>query len=168
MRNLLVALFVILATPGGIAATATVDDNGEKPLQRNGSTDFHQVLDQLVSLSINRDPELRSILGLTDDDIGDLSHRMTDVSLPRRAQLREQLKQALEEVSSYDRQSLEGQERWSYDLAVWLYRTQIDLMAFEWFRSVRLVVDTSLHRKRWTPEMAIAVHRRKESYKFLL
>jgi uncharacterized protein (DUF885 family) len=93
---------------------------------------FHELLDDLAARSITNDPEIRSILGLTDDGLGDLSHEMTDVSLQRRAQLRAELRQALEEVSAYEREALKGQERWSYDLSRWLYRTQVDLMAFDW------------------------------------
>ncbi|MGM0429556.1 MAG: DUF885 domain-containing protein [Pseudomonadota bacterium] len=96
------------------------------------STNFHDLLDDLAARSITNDPEIRSILGLTDDGVGDLSHQMTDVSLQRRTQLREKLSQVLEAVSSYEREALKGQERWSYDLSRWLYRTQVDLMAFDW------------------------------------
>tara|TARA_R100000789_G_scaffold100591_1_gene111945 strand:- start:1666 stop:3447 length:1782 start_codon:yes stop_codon:yes gene_type:complete len=93
---------------------------------------FHELLDDLAARSITNDPEIRSILGLTDDGLGDLSHEMTNVSLQRRAQLRDELRQALEAVSAYEREALKGQERWSYDLSRWLYRTQVDLMAFDW------------------------------------
>lgn len=98
----------------------------------NNLPSFHELLDELTARSISNDPEVRSILGISDEEIGDLSDQMTDVSLARRVELREELQQALEAVNEYDQQTLKGQERWSYELAAWLYRTQVDLMAFDW------------------------------------
>lgn len=106
---------------------------GAKAQQANDEvTSFHHQLDQFTSKIINADPELRSMLGLKDDGIGDLSHLMSDVSLPRRAQLRAEFEQALKALAEFDRDTLEGQERWSHDMASWLYRTQLDLLAFDW------------------------------------
>lgn len=133
MKKLFFAFLCILTTiPTGMTLEPTESDNTTTKVAKNETISFHEMLDELISSNINEDPELRSILGLTDDGVGDLSHKMTDVSLPRRAELRSELKNALEAVTTYDRDALEGQERWSYDLAVWFYRTQIDLMAFDW------------------------------------
>ena len=95
-------------------------------------TSFHDQLDEFTALIINADPELRSILGLRDDGIGDLSHRMSDVSLARRDELRAYFEQGVDSLAYYNREALEGQERWSHDMATWLYQTQLDLLAFEW------------------------------------
>lgn len=114
-----------------LCLTAVISTAGAAEAE-DKTTNFHELLDDLAARSITNDPEIRSILGLTDDGLGDLSHQMTDVSLQRRSQLREELSQALEAVSAYEREALKGQERWSYDLSRWLYRTQVDLMAFDW------------------------------------
>ncbi|RUO31880.1 DUF885 domain-containing protein [Aliidiomarina sedimenti] len=124
MKKLLLALSLALTVPLGTAAMAE-----EK---QDDASSFHQQLDDFTSQIINADPELRSVLGLTDDGIGDLSHLMSDVSLSRRAQLRAEFGQALEALAEYDRNDLQGQERWSHDMAAWLYRTQLDLLAFDW------------------------------------
>ncbi|MFD1215655.1 DUF885 domain-containing protein [Microbulbifer celer] len=124
MKKLLLTIFLSAAAP--LMASAVADEvNGT-------ATSFHQKLDEFTSQVINADPELRSILGLKDDGIDDLSHLMSDVSLPRRAQLRTEFEQALEALGEFDRKTLAGQERWSHDMAAWLYRTQLDLLAFEW------------------------------------
>lgn len=118
-----------------IAVTHSVQAAQQSPMSENTQTEqlsFHQQLDYLTGQIINADPEIRSILGLTDDEFGDLSHLMTDVSLPRRAELREYFRHAQQQLQEYDRDTLEGQERWSYDMAAWLYRTQLDLLAFDW------------------------------------
>lgn len=134
MKQLLFALCLAGAFPEALAAdpvpqvAGPAQDAATAP--RPGS--FHRLLDELTARSVNSDPELRSMLGLADDGVGDLSDRMTDVSLPRRKVLRDELEQGLESVGAFDREALEGQERWSHDLASWFYRTQIDLMAFDW------------------------------------
>lgn len=124
MKKLLLALSLALTILLGTAAMA--EEKQDEP------TSFHQQLNEFTSQVINADPELRSVLGLTDDGIGDLSHLMSDVSLSRRAQLRAEFGQALEALAEYDRDDLQGQERWSHDMAAWLYQTQLDLLAFDW------------------------------------
>ena len=104
----------------------------ETPAEQTEARSFHEQLDQLTSHIINGDPELRSILGLSDDEYGDLSHLMSDVSLAKRDDLRNYFQQAQHQLSEYDRGALEGQERWSYDMAAWINRTQSDLLAFDW------------------------------------
>ncbi|MGQ4582830.1 DUF885 family protein [Lysobacter sp. F60174L2] len=134
MKQLLLTLCLAGALPAAIAADRVPQDGGAAQAAaadaRPGS--FHQLFDELTARSINSDPELRTMLGLSDDGVGDLSHRMNDVSLPRRAVLRADMQEGLEAVAAFDRQALVGQERWSHDLATWFYRTQIDLMAFDW------------------------------------
>jgi len=134
MKKLLLALCLAAALPVATAADRVPQDG---PAARDSATDarpgsFHRLLDELTARSINSNPELRSMLGLSDDGVGDLSHRMNDVSLPRREVLRAEMEEGLEAVTAFDRQALVGQERWSHDLATWFYRTQIDLMAFDW------------------------------------
>jgi uncharacterized protein (DUF885 family) len=134
MKKLLLTLCLAAALPTATAADRMPQDNG--PVQEAGTDarpgSFHRLLDELTARSINSNPELRSMLGLSGDGVGDLSHRMNDVSLPRREVLRAEMQEGLQAVAAVDRQALIGQERWSHDLATWFYRTQIDLMAFDW------------------------------------
>lgn len=134
-RQVLFALCTAFTIPTVIATEPAVNQQKMAQSTEEEPKDIHQLLDELASQSISDDPELRSILGLANDGIGDLSHQMTDVSLTRREELRSELKQALEAVKAYNPQELEQQERWSYGLATWLYRVQIDLMAFDWMPS---------------------------------
>lgn len=130
MRKVLLAW--CLASIAGLSSGAAMSAGASAQQTKEEATSFHQRLDDLITININSNPELRSILGITDDDIGDISDQMTDVSLSRRAELRTELQQLLEMINSYDRQDLTGQERWSHDLATWFYQIQIDLMAFDW------------------------------------
>ena len=106
------------------------------PAAKNGRAhergDFHAVVEKITQRAIGGDPELRSMLGLTGGEVGDLSDQLTDVSLPRRQELRDQLRGYLAEVQAWDRDVLSGQERWTHDLVSWYFETQIDLMSFDW------------------------------------
>ena len=134
MKKLVLAACVAWALPGGIAIAMSDSPPLEHANEQanEDAKSFHQYLDELAAININSDPELRSILGFADDGIGDLSNQMTDVSLERRAELRAEIDHILEAVHSYDRDALEGQERWSHDLSTWLYTVQADLLAFDW------------------------------------
>lgn len=90
------------------------------------------LIDAQTWRGINADPELRSLLGISGDAVGDTSDRLTDVSLPRRAEHRAMLQANLVALKAWDRSALKGQERWSYDLATWFYTSQIDLMRVDW------------------------------------
>ncbi|WP_190285646.1 DUF885 domain-containing protein [Montanilutibacter psychrotolerans] len=90
------------------------------------------LVDAQTFRGVNRDPELRTLLGLSNDEVGDLSDRLTDISLPRRAEHRAELQANLDALTALDRSTITGQDRWSYDLASWFYTTQIDLMRVDW------------------------------------
>lgn len=130
MKKLVLAVCVALAIPSGFAV-ALSDNSTEKQASEEAKS-FNQLFDELAAIHINSDPELRSILGFVDDGFGDLSDQMSDVSLQRRAELRAEVEHSLKAVQAYDRDTLEGQERWSHDLATWLYGVQADLLAFDW------------------------------------
>lgn len=120
------ALFASLlaATP---LATA-----GDGRADAHAPGEFHALVEDITQRAIGGDPELRSMLGLTGGEAGDLSHRLTDVSLARRQALRDDLRGYLGEVRAWERDELAGQERWTHDLVTWYFDTQIDLMSFEW------------------------------------
>jgi len=93
---------------------------------------FHALVDAQVMQSINQEPELRSLLGITGGAAGDTTGRLNDVSLPRRAVLRAGLQANLDAIEAWDRDRLPGQDRWTHAMVTWFYRTQIDLMAVDW------------------------------------
>lgn len=89
------------------------------------------LIDAQTMGAIRKDPELRTLLGISGDGI-DLSGQLTDVSLPRRAVLRKEIQGYLDTLQQRDRSQLTGQDRWSYDLAAWFYARQIELMRVDW------------------------------------
>ncbi|WP_342316739.1 DUF885 domain-containing protein [Lysobacter sp. FW306-1B-D06B] len=89
------------------------------------------LIDVQTMQSVRHDPELRTLLGLSGDGI-DLSGQLTDVSLPRRAELRAQMQGNLDALERIDASRLTGQDRWSHGLAVWFYQRQIELMQPDW------------------------------------
>lgn len=89
------------------------------------------LIDEQMLDVVRADPELRTLLGVSGDGI-DLSGQLTDVSLPRRAALRAQLRRGLDEVNRFDPSQLTGQDRWTYGLARWFYERQIELMQPDW------------------------------------
>ncbi|MBU8976013.1 DUF885 domain-containing protein [Lysobacter sp. MMG2] len=89
------------------------------------------LIDAQTMQSVRHDPELRTLLGLSGDGI-DLSGQLTDVSLPRRAELRAQMQGNLDALERIDASRLTGQDRWSHGLAVWFYQRQIELMQPDW------------------------------------
>lgn len=120
MPRVTLALLITLALGLGAPVTAH-----EKP-DRIGLLIDEQMLDV-----VRADPELRTLLGVSGDGI-DLSGQLTDVSLPRRAALRAQLRRGLDEVNRFDPSQLTGQDRWTYGLARWFYERQIELMQPDW------------------------------------
>lgn len=112
-------LGVCLAAPAAVAFAAS-------------EPSLHEVLERQVAQMFPHEPELRSMLGLTGDGLEHLDGRLTDASMAHRAHLRSTMAQARSEVAAFDRASLEGQERWSHDMAMWFYTSQIELMGFEW------------------------------------
>jgi uncharacterized protein (DUF885 family) len=124
LRTIATTLLVALATSLAGSAQAA-----EPASARDG--DFNALLDAQTRRFAFTDPELRSLLGISGDGV-DLSDKLTDVSLPRRAQLRERMQSNLDEVRAWDRAKLQGQHRWSYDLAQWFYVRQLELMHFDW------------------------------------
>ena len=90
------------------------------------------LFDEQMQRSVVRDPELRTLLGISGDGI-DLSGQLSDVSLPRREDLRQQMQHNLDEVEQRGSQvEVSGQDRWNLGLARWFYARQIDLMRFDW------------------------------------
>ena len=90
------------------------------------------LLDAQTQQVVVRDPEMRTILGISGDGI-DLSGQLSDVSLARREVLRKLLQDNLVALQARAKQvPPTGQDRWSLGLANWFYQAQIDLMAPDW------------------------------------
>jgi len=90
------------------------------------------LLDAQTQQVVVRDPELRTILGISGDGI-DLSGQLSDVSVPRREVLRKLVHDNLAAIERHAQQTPPtGQDRWNLGLATWFYRTQSDLMAPDW------------------------------------
>lgn len=75
MEKLLLALYIATFIPWSSAVAR--EENAAAQQATAETSSFNQLLDELTANSINKDPELRSILGLSDDGIGDLSHLMS-------------------------------------------------------------------------------------------
>ncbi|WP_426281534.1 DUF885 domain-containing protein [Lysobacter soli] len=115
-------LTLVLAAVLGIAASAVAAESPD---------DLRAMIDRQTMEEVRQNPELRTLLGMSGDGI-DLSGQLTDVGLPRRAELRARMQHNLDEVMRVDPARLTGQDRWNYGLVVWFYRTQIDLLKPDW------------------------------------
>ncbi|HET6435822.1 MAG TPA: DUF885 family protein, partial [Xanthomonadaceae bacterium] len=128
-KSLLLSL-PLLALCLAPASVRAADAQAPRAQARQG--DFHALVEDITQRAIAGQPELRSMLGLTGGEAGDLSDRLDDVSLPRRDALRAQYRGYLAEVEAWDRNALSGQERWTHDMVRWYFQTQLDLMSFDW------------------------------------
>ena len=120
---LLAASITVALSPPASAAPAATEQKSES---------LGALLDAQTQSVVVRDPELRTILGISGDGI-DLSGQLSDVSLPRREVLRKTLRDNLAALQQRaDQAPVTGQDRWSLGLARWFYQAQIDLMAPDW------------------------------------
>ena len=125
-------LFVACLSMFGLAASLPASAASSVPSAVQADQPLGAVVDAQTMRVVNRDPELRTVLGLSGDGI-DLSGQLNDVSLAQRAVLRTTLRDNLAELDRYAAgHAVSGQDRWSLELMRWLYRTQIDLMAPDW------------------------------------
>jgi uncharacterized protein (DUF885 family) len=108
------------AAPTAVQATAAA------------ASSFNTLLDAQTMGAINADPELRTVLGISGDGVGDLSDRLTDVSLPQREVNRRMLADNLAAITAWKGPPLDPQQQLSDGLARWFYQAQIDLMAVPW------------------------------------
>ncbi|MDH5824318.1 hypothetical protein QFW77_15180 [Luteimonas sp. RD2P54] len=90
---------------------------------------LHAAMEAQFDRAVAADPEVASMLGAGD---AASNARLTDISLARREALRAELRASLEEIERWDRDALEGQERWSHDFARWFYLRQVELLSFDW------------------------------------
>lgn len=120
-RNLLAAACLLLVSTAW-AQEVTRDSAPVRP-------SLTAVMDAQFQQSVASDPELASMVGAgTEDSNG----RLTDISLGQREVLRQQMRGYLAGIDAFDRDALQGQDRWSQDLGRWFYQSQLDLLAFDW------------------------------------
>jgi uncharacterized protein (DUF885 family) len=123
----LLVCFPVFGIASGVSAAPPKPTASTEAPQPMGS-----VIDAQTMRVINRDAELRTILGISGDGI-DLSGQLNDVSLPQREVLRTTLRDNLAELDRFAAShEISGQDRWSLGLMRWLYQRQIELMAPEW------------------------------------
>ncbi|HYG06310.1 MAG TPA: DUF885 domain-containing protein [Stenotrophomonas sp.] len=121
-------LFLACLSAAGIALPAAAAPAATVPAPAS----LGALLDAQTQRVVVRDPELRTVLGISGDGI-DLTGQLTDVSLARREVLRKMLQDNLAELQQRAAQApVTGQDRWSLGLARWFYQTQMDMMAPDW------------------------------------
>jgi len=92
--------------------------------------DVDALLERQYTLMLQDMPQVISLLGLPG--AADAAHHLNDVSLSRRQPLRDVLAGNLAQLQAIDRAAMTGQQRWSYDTAVWMYERQAELAAPAW------------------------------------
>lgn len=122
------ALALALHAPATVAGVA--DASAAEEPAAAGS--FHERLEQWTMAWLYQEPELQTMLGLGEDGPNRPSTRMTDVSLPRRAEIRDEVRSARAELAAIDRDSLVRQEQVSYDLARWYFERMAEPLEAEW------------------------------------
>ncbi|MBO9715477.1 MAG: hypothetical protein J7507_01365, partial [Pseudoxanthomonas sp.] len=108
------AVGLAVSPPASAAAPVSPVAQADQPLGA--------VVDAQTMRVVNRDAELRTVLGISGDGI-DLSGQLNDVSLPQREILRTTLRNNLAELDRYAAShGISGQDRWSLGLMRWLYQ----------------------------------------------
>ncbi|MFC4726917.1 DUF885 domain-containing protein [Coralloluteibacterium thermophilus] len=110
------ALALVHAAAPALAATA--------------EPDVHVVVDRQYTDVLGTLPQTVSLLGLPGAD--EAASRLDDVSPSRREVLRRVLHDNHRELLALDRDRIVGQQRWTYDSAVWMYARQAELMQPDW------------------------------------
>ncbi|ATD68010.1 MULTISPECIES: DUF885 domain-containing protein [Luteimonas] len=121
-RSLLtVALAALMAACG--QSTSVPDADG-------GAVD--QLVDAQFDALLANDPEAMTVLGMDGPDARVAAGRLTDASLLRRAELRNALATNLAALDDIDDEAFAPQQQRTIGMARWFYRSQADLLAFDW------------------------------------
>ncbi|KPN20777.1 hypothetical protein AO715_13305 [Xanthomonas sp. Mitacek01] len=78
------------------------------------------------------DPEAMTVLGIDNPNARSSAGRLTDASLLRRAELRDTLAANLAALDDIDDAAFAPQQQRTLEMARWFYRSQADLLAFDW------------------------------------
>lgn len=95
-----------------------------------GSDDVDALVERQYADVLQEMPQVASLLGLPGAE--ESAHLLNDVSLSRREPMREMLAGNLAELRAIDRDAITGQQRWTWDTAVWMYERQAELAAPDW------------------------------------
>jgi len=125
----LLATALALALAGPTPASSATPSSSAQQSQDTGG--FHALLDRRIDEWLATDPELQTMLGLDRAQPGQAA-KLTDVSLPRREEIREQVRRLRAEIASIDRDSLTGQERVTHAMASWYYDRMAEPLELEW------------------------------------
>lgn len=94
------------------------------------TADVSALLDRQYAGFLATMPQITSLLGLPG--AAEAAHRLDDLSLQRRDQVRALMQAHLAQLQAINPDSLAGQARWSVDSAIWLYERQLALTAPDW------------------------------------
>lgn len=130
-RTLLATALAFAVAGPTPASSATLPSAPQQPEEPQQAGAFHALLDQRIDEWLATDPELQTMLGLDRAPPGQAA-RLTDVSLPRREEIRDQVRRFRAEIASIDRDSLTGQERVTHDMASWYYDRMAEPLELEW------------------------------------
>ncbi|PBJ82213.1 hypothetical protein CMZ84_08435 [Lysobacteraceae bacterium NML93-0399] len=121
-RSLLTAaLATLLAACGQSASLPDADGRAVDAL-----------VDAQFDAFLANDPEAMTVLGIDSDDARLSAGRLTDASLLRRAELRDTLAANLVALDDIDDDAFAPQQQRTLEMARWFYRSQADLLAFDW------------------------------------
>ncbi|MEN1944358.1 DUF885 domain-containing protein [Luteimonas sp. MJ293] len=92
--------------------------------------DVDAVVDRQYSEALQTMPQVVSLLGLPGAE--QANHQLNNVALSQRAPMRRMLAGYLTELEAFDRTTLTGQQRWTWDTAAWMYERQLELASPDW------------------------------------
>ena len=90
------------------------------------------LVDAQFEAFLANDPEAMTVLGIDSADARITAGRLTDASLLRRAELRSTLAANLAALDDVDDEAFAPQQQRTLEMARWFYRSQADLLGFEW------------------------------------
>ncbi|MCD9005447.1 DUF885 domain-containing protein [Luteimonas sp. XNQY3] len=90
------------------------------------------LVDAQFDAFLANDPEAMTVLGIDNPDSRIAAGRLTDASLVRRAELRDTLAANLAALDDIDDDAFAPQQRRTLEMARWFYRSQADLLGFDW------------------------------------
>ncbi|MDR6992101.1 DUF885 domain-containing protein [Luteimonas sp. 3794] len=90
------------------------------------------LVDAQFEAFLANDPEAMTVLGIDNPDARIAAGRLTDASLVRRAELRDTLAANLDALDHIDDDAFAPQHRRTLEMARWFYRSQADLLGFDW------------------------------------
>lgn len=119
-----------LLTAALAALLAACGQSTSVPEADGGAVD--RLVDAQFDALLANDPEAMTVLGMDGPDARLTAGRLTDASLLRRAELRNALAANLAALDAIDDDAFAPQQQRTIEMARWFYRSQADLLAFDW------------------------------------